>query len=397
MNVINKIFNRNHTTLTHLAATFPAVVLTGARQVGKTTLLKTLFPRHGYVSLDLPSLAEQAETEPLSFLAAHPAPLIIDEIQYAPKIFRPLKTLIDRDRHTMGQYILTGSQKFPLMKEVSDSLAGRAGIATLEGLSLQEIGRRIEDWVPVLVRGFYPELWRNPALRPGDFYSSYVTTYLERDVRQILNVSSLRDFERFLRAAATRSGQLVNRTDLARDVGISPKTIGEWIAVLEASNQICLLEPYFENIGKRMIKSPKLYFCDPGLLCFLLGLDERSLAASPMLGAVWETLVLAELRKQEQSEGGTTPSLWFYRDSQGRELDFLKAGRGRFDLFECKWAESPDPRWAAQMEEIAHTLQKSRVNRVADRTIVCRATHPHRLGQARVVSPNELFNAPLPE
>ncbi len=327
-----------------LSTQFPVVVLTGARQVGKTTLLRNLFPSHRYVSLDLPSLAEAAENEPESFLSSYPAPLIVDEVQYAPKIFRFLKVLVDRDRHNMGQYILTGSQKFPLMKEVAESLAGRAALVELECLSLREIGRQ-NDWIRLLVRGTYPELWRQPQMRAADFYASYLATYLERDVRQILNVSSLRDFERFLRAAALRSGHLLNRTDLSRDVGVSSKTIGDWIGVLQASNQIFLLEPFFENIGKRLVKSPKLYLHDTGLLCFLLGLDEESLAQSPLIGAIWETFVYSELRKQSQVDAHQNQSIWFYRDAQGRELDFLRTHRAKIDLLECKWAEDPGDRW----------------------------------------------------
>jgi predicted AAA+ superfamily ATPase len=251
-----------------LASQFPAVILTGARQVGKSTLLKTEFPHFNYVTLDLPSLAELAENDPKSFLAQHPAPLIIDEIQYAPKLFRHLKIAIDEDRHAMGRYILAGSQKFVLMKEVADSLAGRAAILNLEALSAAELGlTKDSDWQNVLHRGFYPELWRQPDMSNSSFFASYLASYLERDVRQILNVKNLRDFERFIRACAARSAQLLNMSDLARDVGIKSQTAREWLSVLEASNQISLLEPFFENVGKRIVKSPKLYMNDPGFLC----------------------------------------------------------------------------------------------------------------------------------
>src|SRR5690606_23433586 len=176
----------------------PAVVLTGARQAGKTTLLRGLFPEYHWVSLDLPSVAEQADSDPERFLATHPAPLIIDEVQYAPQLFRHLKVAIDADRHRHGRYLLTGSQKFVLMKEVADSLAGRAAILNLETLSLAELGEAASDWVRLVARGQFPELWRAPATHATDYYASYVATYLERDVRQILNVQNLRDFERFL-------------------------------------------------------------------------------------------------------------------------------------------------------------------------------------------------------
>lgn len=376
-------------SIQRLAKQFPAIVVTGARQVGKTTLLRSVFPEHHYVSLDLPSLAEAAENEPESFLSSHPAPLIIDEVQYAPKIFRFLKSRIDESRHQMGRYILTGSQKFPLMKEVAESLAGRAAILELECLSLTEVGSQT-DWVRILSRGMYPELWRQPHLRAGDFFSSYLATYLERDVRQILNVSNLRDFERLLRAAATRSGQLVNRTDLARDVGVSAKTVGEWLGVLQASNQLFFLEPFFENVGKRLIKSPKLYFHDTGLLCFLLGLDEESLSRSPLLGAIWETFVYSELRKQVHLPEKQSQTLWFYRDAQGREIDFLRVHHAHIDLFECKWAEQPDERWFKPLQETHQHLGGSRAHHPGKRILVCRTPTNYQKDGVQIVHPNFL-------
>ncbi len=358
-----------------LAAQFPAVVLTGARQVGKTTLLRSAFPTHAWVSLDLPSLAEQAEHDSERFLAEHPPPVIVDEVQYAPKLFRFVKVAIDRDRHRMGAFLLTGSQKFVLMKEVADSLAGRTGVAQLEPLSLIELGGVVpSDWSTVAARGFFPELWRAPATSAVEFHASYVATYLERDVRQILNVQNLRDFERLLRALAARSGQLLNFADLARDVGIKPHTARDWVSVLEASNQIVLLEPWFENVGKRLVKSPKVYLTDPGLMCFLVGLDAATLPRSPLVGAVWETLVFAELRKQVQNRFAESApaTLWFYRDAQGREIDFLRVTGGRIDLIEAKWAAEPDPRWSRALTDVANTLARSKVHAIGLQSVVCR-------------------------
>lgn len=375
--------------INRLASHFPVVVITGARQVGKTTLLRSLFPRYNYISLDLPSIAELAENDPQAFLQRHPAPLIVDEVQYAPKLFRSLKALVDQDRHAMGRYILTGSQKFPLMKEVAESLAGRAGLQELETLSLREVGRQT-SWPAVLARGMYPELWRQPDLLPADFFSSYLATYLERDVRQILNVSSLRDFERLLRASAVRSGQLLNKVDLARDVGIAGKTAGEWLSVLQASNQVFLLEPYFENIGKRLVKSPKLYFHDSGLLCFLLGLDELSLPKSPLLGAVWETFVYSELRKRAALNPDTAKSIWFYRDAQNHELDFLTLAGGQMDLFECKWTENPDKKSIDALMNSRDLLKKSRSQRMGTSYLICRTEASHRSGDASLVDPNDI-------
>jgi predicted AAA+ superfamily ATPase len=344
--------------------------------VGKTTLLRELFPNYGFVSLDLPSLAEQAENEPQVFLESHPSPLIIDEVQYAPKLFRHLKTRIDRDRHSMGQFILTGSQKFTLMKEVSDSLAGRAAILNLENLSARELHLTPQhSWISILSRGLYPELWRQPGLDRNAFYSSYLASYLERDVRQILNVHSLRDFERFVRACAARSAQLLNLSELARDVGIKSQTARDWLSVLEASNQVSLLEPYFENIGKRLVKSPKLYLNDPGMLCFLLAFDETSLASTPLIGAVWETFIFAEFRKA-LANSGSAATLWYYRDAQGREVDFLRCLHGSIDLFECKWTESPDNRWVEQLDDVARNLSRSETHSVGAKTLLCTVPTP---------------------
>ena len=333
------------TAVLRLAAHFPAVVVTGARQTGKTTLLTRLFPGHHYVSLDLPAQAQLAEEDPRSFLLRHPPPLLVDEVQYAPNLFRHLKVEIDGNRDANGQFILTGSQKFSLMKEVSDSLAGRCGVLELEGLSIEELGdafhdrERREGIAGILVRGFMPQLWKDPDMRPTDYFSSYQATYLERDVRQLLNVSSLRDFDRFMRASAVRTGQLLNRTELSKEVGISNKTAAEWLSVLQASNQITLLEPYFANVGKRLAKTPKLYFNDVGVLCFLLGLNRDSVMDSYLIGAIWETFVLGELRKY-LSATAPEASLWFYRD-QSREVDFVVEKDGRLTLAEAKWKELP--------------------------------------------------------
>jgi uncharacterized protein len=351
--------------LKELADHFPVLVLTGARQTGKTTLLQHAFPSHHYVSLDLPSDAAAAERSPKTFFAQHAPPLIVDEVQYAPELFRHVKALVDATRHDNGRFVLTGSQKFSLMREVSDSLAGRCVWLELEGLSARELtngGTSLSDQnalIHLLVRGQFPELWRDKELPRADFYRSFLATYIERDVRQLLNVASLRDFERFVRLCATYNGQLLNKTELARGVGVTSKTIEQWLSVLQASNQIALLEPYFANLGKRVVKSPKLYFCDTGLLCFLLGMDETALQQSALLGSVWEAFVYAELRKA-CSARAPDHQLWFYRDQQGREVDFLLQGGGSFTCIECKWAELPqlsDAKWLRELTTLLENAQ----------------------------------------
>lgn len=331
----------------NLAVYYPVITMSGARQTGKTTLIKDAFPGFNYVSLDLPSTAAMAENNPDDFFRTYGTPLIIDEVQYAPALFRHIKRVVDEERHKMGQFILTGSQKFNLMKGVSDSLAGRSAILDLENLSWEEIqsgtGQPLSNelLLSLLTRGQYPELWRVPDFPSSSFYSSYLATYLERDVRQILNVTSLRDFERFIRALAPRSGHILNKSDLARDVGVSVKAINDWISVLQASNQIVLLEPWFQNISKRMAKSPKLYFCDSGLLSFLLGISSDNLLSSPFKGQIWETFVFSEMRKLNQT--ATNPVVfWFYRDQSAREIDFVIEKGGYLSFAECKWTGMPD-------------------------------------------------------
>lgn len=370
-----------------LSRQFPALVLSGARQAGKTTLLKQTFPSFHYVSLDLPTTAEIAEKDPRLFLQKNSPPVIVDEVQYAPLLFRNLKVVIDSMRHQMGQFILTGSQKFVLMKEISDSLAGRVAILNLENLSAAELALTSNSpWFQILSRGFFPELWRLPELSRNDFFQSYVSTYLERDVRQILNVQSLRDFERFLRACAARSAQLLNLSDLARDVGIKPQTAKDWLGVLEASNQISLLEPYYENVGKRLVKSPKLYLNDPGMLCFLLGIDESTLANSPLVGPVWETFVYSELRKKIAASDSSA-TIWYYRDAQGWEVDFLLVDQGKIDLYEAKWTESADKRWASQIQDAMTVLSRSKTQRMGNSYVVCRIQEPAVVEGVRFIHP----------
>jgi predicted AAA+ superfamily ATPase len=352
------------------ARTRPVVVLTGARQTGKTSTLRRLFPGHRFASLDLPTEAEQAEKEPEAFLRRHPAPVIIDEVQYAPELFRHLKAAVDARRSARGQYLLTGSQKFTLMRGVSESLAGRADIVELETLSLAEIrgaspGTGLET---AIVRGGFPELHANPDIDFVAFYNSYLATYLERDVRSLANVGSLRDFERFLRACALRSANLLNKADLARDVGISPSTANQWLSMLEASGQVVLLEPWFSNRTKSIIKSPKLYLADTGLLCALLNIrSEDALRHSPSAGAVWETFVFAQLRHRER-RAGRAGGLFFWRD-RTREVDFVVDVGGRLELFEAKWTELPGIAEAANLVFVRDVVGKSHISGGA---VVCR-------------------------
>ncbi len=362
------------------AATRPVVVLTGARQTGKTSLMRRLFPDHRFVTLDLPSEAEQAERDPATFLARHPPPVVIDEVQYAPGLFRHLKAAVDRERGRYGTFLLTGSQPLGLMKSVSDSLAGRAAVIALEPLSFAEArtahpGLTVEEFV---VRGGFPELYENLEIESEGFYRSYVATYLERDLRQSLQVANLRDFERFLRAAALRTAQLLNRADLARDAGIAGSTAGAWLSALEASHQLMLLEPWFANRTKTLIKRPKLYVRDPGLAAFLCGVQSfEALRTSPLAGALWETFVCAEIRRaQSNRRGGWDFHFW---GDRAREADFLLHRAGIFHLADAKWTEHPNTRDAGPLRAIACALP---VGAVRSLSIFCRASNSYPLDYA---------------
>lgn len=363
--------------ITSLAATRPVVVITGGRQTGKTSLARRLFPRHAYVSLDLPSAAAQAEHDPSAFLGKHPAPLVIDEVQYAPGLFRHLKRAVDERRREPGRFILTGSQPFTLMRGVSESLAGRAAIVDVEGLTYAEIrsARPRMTIGEMLLRGGFPELHADPSIDTAEFMRSYVATYLERDLRSQLRIGSLRDFERFIRAAALRSAQLLNKAELSRDVAISGSTSGEWLGLLERGGIVTLLEPWFSNRGKSLVKTPKLYFRDTGLAAFLMGIKSADeLADSPLVGGLWETFVCGELR-QSLARAAPARQLHFWRD-RTKEADFLIHAGGRFTIADAKWTEFPTAADAARLLRIRDSLPAGRVARIA---IICRTPDRHPL------------------
>lgn len=328
---------------------FPALILTGPRQGGKTTLFKHLFGKtHAYVSLDDPNMRLMAIDDPGLFLKNYPPPVIIDEIQYAPDLFSFIKVMVDGNRDTAGQFLLTGSQSFPLMQNVADSLAGRIAVFTLLSFSLRERLRDGEDLalLPLkkeVLRGGFPDLFMHDTIDASLWFASYLQTYLERDVRQVRKVGDLTDFQRFLELLAAFNGQIINLSSMSRDLGVVVNTVKSWLSVLEASCQIMLVKPFYMNRGKRIIKSPKVYFLDTGLLCHLNGISEPAQVFKGVSsGQLFETVVLGEIVRQFY-KSGKIPRIYYWRTSHGEEIDFIIEDAGKLIPIEVKTGTKATP------------------------------------------------------
>jgi uncharacterized protein len=334
------------------ARSFPAAVVTGPRRAGKTTLLRHLFPRADYVLLEDPDIQARIRSDPRAFLDGLRPPVIFDEIQNTPELLGYVRTIIDHTPRRFGQWVFTGSQEAPLMQGISESMAGRAAILQLLPFSTQE-SRKVS-----LLHGGFPEVLARPKAR-GLWFSSYLQTYLERDVRAITNVRDLATFRRFLSLLASRHGQTLNKTDLAAPMGVTVPTITEWLHILEITNQIILVPPYFENFGKRLIKSPKVYWGDSGLACYLLGISSTAeLERSPFLGALFEGFVASEILKS-QINAGARKELYYFRDQQGLEVDFLLPRKNaELWLIEAKASKTVRPDMAAPLISLSRSLPR---------------------------------------
>ncbi len=324
------------TALRRLARYYPLVALTGPRQSGKTTLARATFPRKPYVSLEDLDVREFAERDPRGFLAQFPSGAVLDEAQRVPGLFSYLQSIVDRDR-AAGRFVLTGSQQFGLFSGITQSLAGRVGLIHLLPFTFGELGEKnapptVEH---LLWQGLYPPVI-DRRIPPTNWYADYVATYVERDVRQLINVRDLNAFRRFVRMCAARTAQLLNLSSLASDCGITHNTARAWISVLEASYIVHLLPPYHRNFGKRLIKSPKLYFADTGLAAALAGIREAGeLLIHPMRGALFETWVIAELLKHRFNRAQLA-DIYFWRDSSGNEVDAVIERGARLHALEVK-------------------------------------------------------------
>ena len=373
-----------------MASQFPAVLVTGTRQAGKTSILRHLYPQASFLSLDLPANAEAAQTAPEKLLDQHPEPVIIDEIQYAPSLLRHVKYRIDKDR-SPGRYLLTGSQVFPLMQGVSESLAGRCAILNLYTLSRAELldaGKAIDETSYIFLGG-YPEL--HVGADADLWFPAYVATYLERDVRNLLRVVDLQDFNRFIRACALRSSQMPNYSDLARDTGVAPNTARKWLGLLQASAVVSLIEPYYGNRTKRLIKSPKLVFLDTGLAVFLAGFrTEGDLFKSSLAGAIWESYVFGQILRQTGPKGESA-AINYWRTASGPEVDLvIDQGGGRVVAIECKPKERPDIADSAGLR----ALDEAEKGRIKKKLVVCRTKVTYKLPDGTwVVNLSELFRS----
>ncbi|MGH9495189.1 MAG: ATP-binding protein [Candidatus Sulfotelmatobacter sp.] len=352
MRIIRRALDK---TLHDAARRFPAVVITGPRRAGKTTLLRMLLPKARYVLLEDPDIQGRVRSDPRAFLEELRPPVIFDEIQNAPELFGYVRTMIDMGPRRSGQWFFTGSQEAPLMQGISESMAGRAAILQLMPFSMAETSK------VNLLHGGFPEVLAHPRGRDL-WFSSYLQTYLERDVRAIANVRDLATFRRFLALVASRHGQILNRTDLAAPLGVSVPTIGEWLRILEITGQIHLVPPYFENFGKRLIKSPKVYIADSGLACYLLGLTSQAeVERSPFLGSLFEGMVASEILKSQINRGGRK-ELYYFRDQQGLEVDFLVPQPGtKLLLVEAKAAKTVRPAMASSLLNLRRSLNHKAV------------------------------------
>jgi hypothetical protein len=318
------VFKREiETELQGLVKSYPVVMVIGPRQSGKTTLVRHVFPHKPYVNLEDPDTRNLADGDPRGFLERYPDGAILDEIQRVPKLLSYIQGIVD-ERDTKGLFILTGSHQLELHQAISQSLAGRTALLTLLPMSLDELIKAGLDFSldEALLRGGYPRIHKD-ALDPTKAYRNYFQTYVERDLRQLINVKDLIQFERFVRICAGRVGQILNLEEIGGEVGVSSHTVKEWISILEASFILFRLQPYFENFGKRMIKSPKLFFTDVGLAAYLLGIEnETQMSRDPLRGHLVENLVVLELLKWRLNHG-QDPNLYYYRDVQKNEIDLI--------------------------------------------------------------------------
>ncbi len=320
---------------------YPILALTGPRQSGKTTLLKTLFSKYEYVSLEDIDTRKFFTADPKGFFTRYNKYVIFDEAQRTPELFSYIQTIVDRD-NIMGQFILSGSQNFHLMESITQSLAGRVGIFRLYPFDFKEMQQASilpKNYAALMLKGFYPAIY-NRNIAPKNYYENYINTYIERDTSQLINLKDAKAFKNFLALCATRAGQLLNLHSIAQDCGITAPTAKAWLSVLESSYIVYLLPPYFKNYSKRILKSSKLYFYDTGLLCHLLKIRTvKELETDSIKGAIFENMVVMEFIKQNAHKN-LLQDFWYWRDSEGNEIDLIKQDSRKIDIYEIKCTQT---------------------------------------------------------
>lgn len=361
--------------LKRLTRQFPVIALTGPRQSGKTTLLKNLFKKeYKLVSFDDPLERERALSDPKLFLESIGQRVILDEIQYIPELLPYIKILVDKERNKNGLFILTGSQQFNLMKGLSETLAGRAVILNLLGFSRKErltitslkskiSDDPLKDFIYTSLRGSFPEMvvYKNKDIKA--WYASYIQTYMERDVRLIYDIGSLREFQTFIRLLASRCSQILNLTSIANDIGIAVNTVKKWLSLLEASNVMYLLYPYYRNLGKRIIKAPKVYFLDLGMVCYLTGIDtQRQLLNGPLSGGLFENYCISEAIKCFYNQG-LRPDIFYLRTHNELEVDLMVERANKIYPFEIKLTKTPNIVMAKSLERFKRTFTKLNIEK----------------------------------
>ncbi len=344
---------------------FPVITVTGPRQSGKTTLLRKVFDKLPYYSLENLDIRHFALNDPVGFLNQHPEGMILDEVQHTPDLLSYIQGMIDESPEK--RFVLSGSSQFSVIKQITQSLAGRTGVLELLPFSYNEVKKQADKMRldEVMLHGFFPALYAGKNI-PGLLYPSYVKTYLERDVRDLLQIKDMMQFQTFLRLCSGRIGSLFNASELAGEVGISANTIKSWLSVLQASYIIKLLPPFHENMRKRLIKTPKLYFCDTGLACYLLGIEtEQQLARDKMRGHLFENFIVMEALKARYNRGKES-NLYFYRDSNGVEVDLLFKNGSDYSAVEIKSSQTYHPEFETGINSLSSLLKE----RLTDKTIL---------------------------
>lgn len=369
-------------TILEAAKYFPVITVTGPRQSGKTTMLKQIFPHLHYYSLEDLDTRSFAMEDPVRFLHLHEDGMILDEVHNYPELLSYIQGIADEQ--PQKKFVLSGSSNFALLKKVSQSLAGRSGVFELMPLSIEEVKGQIEyvdDADQLLYHGLYPAVCSCKNI-PKFLYPSYVKTYLERDVRDLLNVKDIRLFNMFLKLCAGRIGSVFNASEIAGEIGVSSKTIQAWVSILQASYVVYLLPPYFENSRKRLTKSPKMYFCDTGLACTLLGIESaEQLAFDKMRGHLFENLIVVELLKRRLNEGKES-NLYFYRDSNQNEVDILVNNGSSLDAIEVKSAMTYNPSFEKALLKVNEWVNPP----VGKRTIIYAGTLEDDKGDIRLLN-----------